>query len=245
MLTWIWPHVAIHCTDTSQALSISVYHFGTSSNLYTRSCFRLLDARHPEEMVSESSKNFYLRLWIAAAWWQRVQKHQLGFWQHFHPESKPPWPSIGILGYSEEKLPTHFWLLLCPEIDHYSKCLFLHRAEEILLKINHREESHSPGDLIIKQARPFKVCSCGNWNIFTEFYMLSPIEILALAHTFQSTPSFLSELPTMGLAANALETLVEGCPTRTLVSESKRESPTLTGLSERFRYIAKDISIHG
>ncbi|KFY69275.1 hypothetical protein V498_10499 [Pseudogymnoascus sp. VKM F-4517 (FW-2822)] len=50
--------------------------------------------------------------------------------------------------------------------------------------------------------------------------------------------------PHNGLEVTALETLVKGRPTQTLVSELKRESPTLTGLSERFRHVAKDMTIH-
>lgn len=50
--------------------------------------------------------------------------------------------------------------------------------------------------------------------------------------------------PHNGLEVTALETLVRGCPTQTLISELKRESPTLTGLSERFRHVAKDLTIH-
>ncbi|KFZ16694.1 hypothetical protein V501_02095 [Pseudogymnoascus sp. VKM F-4519 (FW-2642)] len=50
--------------------------------------------------------------------------------------------------------------------------------------------------------------------------------------------------PHNGLEVSALETLVKGHPTQTLISELKRESPTLTGLSERFRHVAKDMTIH-
>ncbi|KFY93704.1 hypothetical protein V500_03565, partial [Pseudogymnoascus sp. VKM F-4518 (FW-2643)] len=50
--------------------------------------------------------------------------------------------------------------------------------------------------------------------------------------------------PHNGLEVTALETLVKGRPTQTLVSELKRESPTLTGLPERFRHVAKDMTIH-
>ena len=50
--------------------------------------------------------------------------------------------------------------------------------------------------------------------------------------------------PHNGLEVTALETLVKGRPTQTLISELKRESPTLTGLSERFRHVAKDMTIH-
>ena len=50
--------------------------------------------------------------------------------------------------------------------------------------------------------------------------------------------------PHNGLEVTALETLVKGRPTQMLVSELKRESPTLTGLSERFRHVAKNMTIH-
>lgn len=50
--------------------------------------------------------------------------------------------------------------------------------------------------------------------------------------------------PHNGLEVTALETLVKGRPTQTLISELKRESPTLTGLSERFRHVVKDMTIH-
>ncbi|KFY05771.1 hypothetical protein V492_08307 [Pseudogymnoascus sp. VKM F-4246] len=50
--------------------------------------------------------------------------------------------------------------------------------------------------------------------------------------------------PHNGLEVTALETLVKGRPTQTLISELKPESPTLTGLAERFRYVAGDVTIH-
>ncbi|KAH8586231.1 hypothetical protein B0O99DRAFT_695681 [Bisporella sp. PMI_857] len=50
--------------------------------------------------------------------------------------------------------------------------------------------------------------------------------------------------PHNGLEVEALETLVKGRPTQTLISELKFESPTLAGLSDRFRHVAKDLTIH-
>ncbi|KAK4198553.1 hypothetical protein QBC40DRAFT_331209 [Triangularia verruculosa] len=50
--------------------------------------------------------------------------------------------------------------------------------------------------------------------------------------------------PHHGLEVAALETLVKGCPTQTLVSELKRDSPSLTDLYRRFRPCAKSLSIH-
>ncbi|KFX91076.1 hypothetical protein V490_06092 [Pseudogymnoascus sp. VKM F-3557] len=50
--------------------------------------------------------------------------------------------------------------------------------------------------------------------------------------------------PHNGLEVTALETLVKARPTQTLISELKRESPTLLGLAERFRHVASDMTIH-
>ncbi|KAL8835307.1 MAG: hypothetical protein Q9170_003362 [Blastenia crenularia] len=49
--------------------------------------------------------------------------------------------------------------------------------------------------------------------------------------------------PHKGLHITALETLVESQPTEDMVRELKAESPTLTELNDKFRYVAKDMDI--
>ncbi|OBT46051.1 hypothetical protein VE00_03699 [Pseudogymnoascus sp. WSF 3629] len=83
---------------------------------------------------------------------------------------------------------------------------------------------HSLGALIIKQA-------------------ITDLEPSIRSHLPVRTLIFFGA-PHNGLEVTALETLVKGRPTQTLISELKRESPTLTGLSERFRHVAKDMTIH-
>ncbi|OBT89295.1 hypothetical protein VE02_02607 [Pseudogymnoascus sp. 03VT05] len=83
---------------------------------------------------------------------------------------------------------------------------------------------HSLGALIIKQA-------------------ITNLEPIIRSHLPVRTLIFFGA-PHNGLEVTALETLVKGRPTQTLISELKRESPTLTGLSERFRHVAKDMTIH-
>ncbi|OBT80115.1 hypothetical protein VF21_01204 [Pseudogymnoascus sp. 05NY08] len=83
---------------------------------------------------------------------------------------------------------------------------------------------HSLGALIIKQA-------------------ITDLEPNIRAHLPVRTLIFFGA-PHNGLEVTALETLVKGRPTQTLISELKRESPTLTGLSERFWHVAKDMTIH-
>lgn len=51
-------------------------------------------------------------------------------------------------------------------------------------------------------------------------------------------------VPHNGLEVTALETLVKGFPTHSLISDLKRESYLLANLSENFRHASKDLSIH-
>lgn len=49
--------------------------------------------------------------------------------------------------------------------------------------------------------------------------------------------------PHKGLNTSALETLVLSKPTEDMVKELKAESPTLTELSDKFRFVAENIDI--
>ena len=49
--------------------------------------------------------------------------------------------------------------------------------------------------------------------------------------------------PHRGLHVMALQTLVKSKPTEDMIRELKAESPTLTDLNDKFRYVAKDIDI--
>ncbi len=49
--------------------------------------------------------------------------------------------------------------------------------------------------------------------------------------------------PHKGLETTALETLVSRKATEDMIRELKSESPTLTELNDKFRYVAKDIDI--
>ena len=49
--------------------------------------------------------------------------------------------------------------------------------------------------------------------------------------------------PHKGLDITALETLVKTQPSEDIVRELKAESPTLTELNDKFRYVAKNIDM--
>ena len=71
-----------------------------------------------------------------------------------------------------------------------------------------------------------------------------------ITHSFQNHRSYLPVLsiiflgaPHKGLQTAALETLVKSKPTEDMIRELKAESPTLTELNDKFRYVAKEINI--
>lgn len=49
--------------------------------------------------------------------------------------------------------------------------------------------------------------------------------------------------PHKGLQTNALETPVKSRPTEDMIQELKAESPTLTDLNDKVRYVAREINI--